>query len=204
VFGDSQAEGLAIALRRVARQTPGIKVENHTKPGTAISQPENYDWLATFRDYVPDALVDIVVLMFGGNDRMPMRPAPNTIIPFRSRVWQDIYRGRIAAMIRRLDDKHMRIIWVSNPICRDSKYSQDMEYLNAIYRDALAGTDATYVDIWSVVADADGHYTPYGRTLDGLTARLRLDDGIHFTASGYDIIATRVMRAVMTPPSAAK
>jgi hypothetical protein len=75
VFGDSQAEGLAIALRRVVRQMPGIKVQNDTKPGTAISQPENYDWPGAIRDYVPDPQVDTAVFMFGGNDRLAMHPA---------------------------------------------------------------------------------------------------------------------------------
>jgi hypothetical protein len=204
VFGDSQAEGLAVALRRVARQTPGIKVQNHTKAGSAISQPENYDWPAAMRAYEPDAQVDTAVLMFGGNDRLPMRPSPGVVIPFRSETWNQTYRSRTADMLHSLSDKHLRIFWVGNPVCRDAKYSQDMDYLNAIYRDELAGTDATFVDIQALVADADGHYAPYGKTLDGTTARLRLDDGIHFTPSGYDIIATRVMQAVLASGTDAK
>jgi hypothetical protein len=172
---------------------PGIKVQNHTKAGTAISQPENYDWPAALRDYVPDEDVDTAVLMFGGNDRLPMRPASGPVIPFRSEAWHDEYRARTVAMVQSLTGKHLRIIWVGNPICQSAKYSQDMEYLNAIFRDVLADTDTSYVDIWTAVADSDAHFTAYGRTLDGSTARLRLDDGIHFTPSGYDIIATRVM-----------
>ena len=85
VFGDSQAEGLAVALRRVVRQTPGIKVQNHTKAGTAISQPENYDWPAAIRAWAPDPQVDTAVLMFGGNDRLPMRPAPGHRHPVSQR-----------------------------------------------------------------------------------------------------------------------
>ncbi len=202
VFGDSQAEGLAVALRRAIRQVPGVKVQNHAKPGTAISQPENYDWPLALRDYVPDPGVDTAILMFGGNDRLPMRPSPGTVIPFRSPAWEAEYRARAAAMLRSLSDKRLRVIWVSNPICRDAKYSQDMAYLNAIYREMLTGGDETFLDIWTVVADPDGHYAPYGRALDGATARLRLDDGIHFTPSGYDIVASRVMQAVLRPAPA--
>jgi hypothetical protein len=204
VFGDSQAEGLAAALRRAARQIPGIRVQNHTKAGTAISQPENYDWPAAIRAYAPDPQVDTAVLMFGGNDRLPMRPSPGTVIPFRSETWNETYRGRTSDMLHTLAEKHLRIFWVSNPICRDEKYSKDMEYLNAIYRAELVGTDAKYVDVWTAVADTDGRYAPYGRTLEGATARLRLDDGIHFTSSGYDILATRVMQAVMASEAGPK
>lgn len=204
VFGDSQAEGLAVALRRATRQVAGIKVQNHTKAGTAISQPENYDWLAVMRDYAPDPGVDTAVLMFGGNDRLPMRPSPGTIIPFRSPAWEAEYRARAAAMLHSLSDKHLRVIWVGNPICREPKYSQDMAYLNAIYRETLAGEEETFLDVWTVAADPDGHYAAYGRTLDGATARLRLDDGIHFTPSGYDVVASRVMQAVLRPTVAAR
>ena len=202
VFGDSQAEGLAVALRRAIRQVPGLKVQNHTKPGTAISQPENYDWPLAIRTYTPDPGVDTAILMFGGNDRLPMRPSPGTVIPFRSPAWEAEYRARTAAMLHSLSDKHLRVIWVSNPICREPRYSQDMAYLNAIYREMLTNDDETFLDIWTVVADADGHYAPYGRTLDGVTARLRLDDGIHFTPSGYDIVASQVMQAVLRPTPA--
>lgn len=204
VFGDSQAEGLAVALRRATRQASGVKVQNHTKAGTAISQLENYDWPVAIRDYVPDMGVDTAILMFGGNDRLPMRPSPGTVIPFRSPVWEAEYRARAAAMLRSLSDKHLRVIWVSNPICREPRYSQDMAYLNAIYREILTGDEETYLDIWTIVADSDGHYAPYGRTLDGATARLRLDDGIHFTPSGYDIVASRVMQAVLRPTAPAQ
>ena len=204
VFGDSQAEGLAVALRRATRQVPGIKMQNHSKAGTAISQPENYDWPLTIHNYIPDPGVDTAILMFGGNDRLPMRPSPGTVIPFRSSAWEAEYRARTADMLHSLSDKHLRVIWVSNPICREAKYSQDMAYLNAIYREMLTGNEGTYLDIWTLVADSDGHYAPYGRTLDGVTARLRLDDGIHFTPSGYDIVASRVMQAVLRPIAAAQ
>jgi hypothetical protein len=197
VFGDSQAEGLAAGLRRVARQMQGVKIQNRTKAGTAISQPENYDWPAAVHDFNPEPSVTTAVLMFGGNDRLPMHPASGPAIPFRSTAWHDIYRGRVAAILASLTEKNLRVVWVSDPICREARYSQDMEYLNAIFKDVLTGTAATYLDIWAAVADASGQYAAYGRALDGATARLRLDDGIHFTPSGYDILATRVLRTIL-------
>jgi hypothetical protein len=201
VFGDSQAEGLSVALRRVTRQISGVKVQNHTKAGTAISQWESYDWQSVMRDYVPDPGVDIAVMMFGGNDRLPMRPSPGVSIPFRSAAWETEYRSRTASILRSLAEKHLRVIWVSNPVCREPKYSQDMAYLNGIFRDSVAGTDGIYLDIWTAIADAEGHFAPYGKALNGSTTRMRLDDGIHFTPSGYDVIATRVIRTVMAPPA---
>jgi hypothetical protein len=203
VFGDSQAEGLAVGLRRISRQFPGTRIQNRTKAGTAISQPQNYDWPAAIRDYVPDPTVTTAVLMFGGNDRLPMHPPTGAAIPFRSPAWNETYRGRVAAILRSLGDKKLQVIWVSQPICREIHYSQDMEYLNTIFREETGSGGATYLDIWTLIAEA-GQYAAYGRTLDGVTGRLRLDDGIHFTPSGYDIIANRVMQTIGTPADAPK
>jgi hypothetical protein len=203
VFGDSQAEGLAAGLRHISHQFPGTKIQNRTKAGTAISQLQNYDWPAAIQDYVPDATVTTAVLMFGGNDRLPMHPPTGAAIPFRAPAWNETYRSRVAAILHSLSDKKLRVIWVSQPICREPRYSQDMEYLNTIFRDETATGGATYLDIWTLIADA-GQFAAYGRTLDGVTARLRLDDGIHFTPSGYEIIANRVMKTIEAPVDAPK
>jgi len=197
VFGDSQAEGLAAALQRLARHGGGFKIQNRTKAGTAISQSQNYDWPAAIKDYVPAEDVTTAVLMFGGNDRLPTRLADGTSLPFRTPAWEDLYRDRVNGMLHALLDRKLRVIWVSDPICREPRYSGDMAYLNGIYRDILDGSGATYLDITTLVADADGNYAAYGRALDGTTQRLRLDDGIHFTPSGYDIVAARVAQSIV-------
>jgi hypothetical protein len=199
VFGDSQAQGLAGALQRASRHMTGIYIQNRTRPGTAISQLRNYDWQAGIAAYVPDPTVKIAVLMFGGNDRLPMRTEAGAMLPFRGTAWHDVYRGRAAAMLHSLTSHGLRVIWVSEPICREAHYSADMAYLNGIFQDVVAGSGASYLDIWTAVADSTGAYAAYGPTLDGATARLRLDDGIHFTPSGYDILAARVMQAIVTP-----
>jgi hypothetical protein len=203
VFGDSQAEGLAAGLRRVSHQFPGTKIQNRTKPGTAISQPQTYDWPAAIRDYTPEPAVTTAVLMFGGNDRVPMRPPAGPTIPFATQAYSDIYHTEVAAILHSLADKKLHVIWVSQPICQEPRYSRDMAYLNTIFRQETASENATFLDIWTAIADGD-QFTAYGKTLTGATARLRLDDGIHFTPSGYDIIATRVMQTIEAPPDAPK
>ncbi len=204
VFGDSQAQGLAAGLQRALRRLHGWKVENRTKPGTAISQSNTYDWPGAIAAYKPDEHVTTAVLMFGGNDRLPIRQASGEVIPFRSRAWNEEYRARVAAILRSLNADKLRIIWVSDPICRDETYSVDMDYLNGVYRDVIATTGATFLDIWTAIADPSGKYAAYGPGLDGTTQRLRLDDGIHFTPGGYDILAAKVIQAVTAAPSAGK
>ncbi len=197
VFGDSQAQGLAAGLSRAARHTPGWKIQNRTKPGTAISQANIYDWPAAIAAYKPDPGVTTAVLMFGGNDRLPIRPATGAAIPFRTAAWHDEYRARVAAILQSLTQDKLRIIWVADPICRDPTYSGDMAYLNAVFQEVIAGTGARFLPVGSMVQESADKYAPYGPGVDGTTQRLRLDDGIHFTPGGYDLLAAKVMQAVI-------
>jgi len=50
-------------------------------------------------------------------------------------------------------------------------------------------------------ADRDGHYAAFGKDRDGVTQRMRADDGIHFTAPGYELIAGRVLELIPPPPT---
>jgi hypothetical protein len=117
-------------------------------------------------------------------------------VPFRTDQWKDIYRLRAAAMLHALKEAGITVVWVSNPIARDATYSRDMQYINAIFAEAVAAEGGTYLDIWLSVSDGEGHYTGYGKTLSGATARLRLDDGIHFTPAGYDVLGAHVMQSI--------
>ncbi len=38
-----------------------------------------------------------------------------------------------------------------------------------------------------------GQFTAYGKDRNGVNQRLRGDDGIHFTAAGYELIAEKLV-----------
>ncbi len=48
----------------------------------------------------------------------------------------------------------------------------------------------TFFPTWDMFKGPDGGFAQYGKGLDGLTTRLRLDDGVHLTPAGYDILAS--------------
>ncbi|MCK8785253.1 GDSL-type esterase/lipase family protein [Roseomonas sp. NAR14] len=196
VLGDSQAQGLAQMMLRQVRRDPRFRVLNRTKPATAISQPVIHDWLAVAQRTAEHDRPDIAVLMFGGNDRVPARPAEGRYLPFRSAAWLEFYRGRVEAILRAFAEAGIPVIWCGNPIAREANYSRDMQYLNGLFRDATVAAGGTYLDIWTLVADDSGRFVGSGPALDGSMQRLRTDDGIHFTMAGYDLVAARVMQQV--------
>jgi hypothetical protein len=44
----------------------------------------------------------------------------------------------------------------------------------------------------------------YGKDRDGVTGRLRADDGIHFTAAGYELIAQKIIGTLGSAAANAK
>ena len=208
MFGDSQAEGLLGGLRRVARKQPelGLSLVNRTKPGTAISQP-TFDWPAAIVEYAATVQppAPIAVCLFGGNDRLPLRPANAPTIPFRSPAWEADYRERLMRMMTTMITAQMHVVWLGQPVCRDARYSGDMEWLNTLYL-AVAGEVSAanpqhpairFDPLWTVAADPSGRFQAYTRMLDGRMERLRLDDGIHFTPAGYELVAKHVLDGII-------
>jgi hypothetical protein len=196
VIGDSQAQGLAAGLHHAARAAGTARVLNDAKPATGLIAPATFNWPAHVPELLKSVHPDLAVMMFGANDRLPLQTESGTTVPFRTDMWKDIYRLRADAMLHALKEAGVTVVWVSNPIARDETYSRDMQYINAIFAEAVAAEGGNYLDIWLSVSDGAGHYTGYGKTLSGATARLRLDDGIHFTPAGYDVLGAHVFQSI--------
>lgn len=191
VFGDSQGQGIAGGLQRVLLEDPRFRVINRTHPGAALVHGEN-EWLAPVRQFTAREHADIAVVMFGANDRLDMRES-GAYLRFRTEEWRQAYAHRIDQILEALRGAGLRVLWCGNPIARSGTYSADMEYLNQIYAEETARYGALFLPLWTAVADDQGRYMAYGKDRDGVTQRLRNDDGIHFTSAGYALIADKII-----------
>jgi uncharacterized protein len=88
------------------------------------------------------------------------------------------------------------VIWVGHPIVRDPIYADDMALLNRLYAEQSMAAGADWFPSWSLFTDADGNFAPYGKGADGETTRLRADDGVHLTATGYDVLARALLPVI--------
>jgi hypothetical protein len=68
-----------------------------------------------------------------------------------------------------------------------------MGYINDVYAEETTRFGAQFLPLWTAFADGEGRYNAYGKDRDGTTQRLRADDGIHFTAAGYELIAEKIV-----------
>ena len=191
VFGDSQAQGIAGGLQRVLIGDPRYKEINRTHPGAALVHSET-EWLAPIVNFVAKDKAQIAVVMFGANDRLDMHDEGG-YVHFRTDEWRAAYAKRIDRILTALTGASLKVIWCGNPIARSPAYSADMSYINDIYAEETAKFGAQFLPLWNVIANDQGQFTAYGPDRSGITERLRNDDGIHFTAAGYELIAERVI-----------
>jgi uncharacterized protein len=197
VFGDSQAAGLARGLQRVLVEDSRYRVLNRTHAGAALVHRES-EWLAPVANFTSREKADIAVVMLGANDRLDMRDEHGASLHFREEDWRNAYAARTDKILTLLAGAGLRVIWCGNPIARSAAYSEDMIYINDIDAEEAAHFGAQFISLWTAVADDQGRYAAYGKDREGTTTRMRADDGIHFTAAGYELIAEKIVGLLST------
>ena len=204
VFGDSQAQGVAGGLQHLLLGNTKFRVLNRTHPGAALVHNEESEWLEPIRRFVAGEKADFAVVMVGANDRLDMRmPGSGAYLHFKSDVWRSEYERRVDLILTTLTSAGLKVLWLGNPIARSAKYSEDMVYLNQLLAERAAKFGVHFYPLWQVIADGQGEYTAYGKDLEGVVTRLRTDDGIHFTAAGYELIADKIMSQLPSVATAA-
>jgi uncharacterized protein len=201
VFGDSQAAGLARGLQRILIENQRYRVLNRTHAGAAVVHADG-EWLAPIQNFAAHEKADVAVAMFGANDRLDFRDGDGPNLHFHTDEWREAYTARIDQLLKAMTGAGLKVIWCGNPIARSGTYSADMTYINDIYAAEAAKFGAQFVPLWNAVADQEGHYAAFGKDRDGVTQRMRADDGIHFTAPGYELIAEKILELIPPPPTA--
>jgi uncharacterized protein len=115
---------------------------------------------------------------------------------FQSEKWELAYSKRIDSTIAVLKSEGVPVIWVGLPAQRNTKASEDLSYLNELYRSRAEKAGITYVDIWDGFVDEAGKFSPQGPDYLGQTRRLRTSDGVYFTKFGARKLAHYVEREI--------
>jgi hypothetical protein len=133
------------------------------------------------------------------------RPAPGGTYDFHTDQWAALYAKRIDEMIAALKSKGVPVIWVGLPAIRGTKATNDLSYLDELYRERAESAGIGYVDIWDGFVDDQGRYAVQGPDFEGQTRRLRSADGVHFTKAGAVKLASYVDRELrrVTPNNVA-
>ncbi|MGL4439329.1 MAG: SGNH/GDSL hydrolase family protein [Bosea sp. (in: a-proteobacteria)] len=207
VLGDTLGELLANGIDDALKDVPNAAVIRKTRADSGLVRSDFYDWPKAARELLAsDQRVSVAVILIGANDRQSIREGDVVHEPLSER-WREIYRDRVDAVAQAFSDRRVPLIWIGAPPMQNTRLSADMIALNEIYRQRAERTGAVYVDLWPGFVDGDNRYSTSGPDLSGQIARLRANDGVHFTRSGArkaahfaDVALRRMLPGVTAGP----
>lgn len=184
VIGDSLGHLLADGLEEALEDRPDLAVLQRAKPDSGLVRTDFYDWSKVATELLAaDQKISLGVMMIGLNDRQAIREGDTVHEPLSPR-WLELYRERITTVARIFADRRIPLIWVGAPPVQNPRLSADFVTFNEQYRQEVERAGGEYVDLWGAFVDAENRYAAMGPDVSGQTMRLRLGDGIHFTAAG--------------------
>jgi len=155
--------------------------ENRNSSG--LARPDQYNWSRRIEDIVNEGQMHIAVIMLGANDRQRIRAAGG-FEDFASQAWAETYRLRVDALVEKLTKAKVAVYWMGLPIVADEEARAEYEQINSIIRERVYLGGVKYIDAWNGFSDQFGNYSAFGPSVDGVTKRLRDNNGIGFTAEG--------------------
>jgi len=197
VFGDSLGVDLAKALDRFYAEDPNLVILDKTQGESGFVRDDTYDWNAAIEEEIAADSFDLAVVIIGIYDRQIMM-AGGTGYDTLTDGWKAEYQERITSFLNKLRAAQKPVIWVGLPPMSKSEFSAAMSQISAVQRLASFSGGAEFLDIYERFLDEDGNFSTYGPDVNGQNARMRKDDGIHFSSAGADKLAFYLSQPIRT------
>lgn len=195
VFGDSLAIDLSRALERFYAEDPNLVVIDQGVSSSGLVRYDYFNWDTAITEAIEEDSFDLAVMIIGINDRQELSVGGQSHAPL-SDGWTAAYQARISQLLSKLRVAHKPVIWVGLPPMSRSEYSAAISQISNIQRLASFSGGAEFIDIYERFLGEDGKYSAYGPDVNGQNARMRKDDGIHFSAAGSDKLAFYISQSI--------
>ncbi len=192
VVGDSLSISLGEQLEHALAGAPGLDFTRDGQRSTGLSRPELLDWPARLRELVAKSPPDIVVIMIGANDVMPLTAGDGSRVYFDQPAWGETYaaKARELVAICRQANPEVAISWVGAPSMGDAALATGVKRVNAVLAKMCAEAGCRFIDAEAAFSDADGRYTRHARdAATGEATAIRTADGVHLTEAGARLLA---------------
>lgn len=194
VVGDSIANELGRGMEALFARSSQVRVIKRTKFSTGLVRTDYFNWNAALRQYLSRLRADKIVVVMGGNDRQHIVVGHRKLHRFSS-GWRRNYERRVARFMGILKRARAEVYWVGLPQVASGQMTRDYGILNSIYRRQAKRHGFTYVSIWRTFTNSKGAYTSFA-SVGGNRARVRKQDGLHFTDIGSRALAAHVARVM--------
>lgn len=192
-IGDSLGNDLGWGLERHLAATSGLNLVQLDKSSTGLANSWFYSWPVHLAAYLKQYHPQLLLVMLGGNDEQGME-INGTAVTFGSPAWKSAYLGFVREIVTEATSAGAYVFWVGMPIMQPPSYNQGMTILNSLYQEGVTSeANATFVPTWSLFSNPAGQFQSQAE-VNGVATTLREPDGIHFSFSGEDVIATYVIR----------
>ena len=209
VVGDSLSISLGEQFEHALAGAPGLDFSRDGQRSTGLSRPELLDWPARLRELVAKSPPDIVVIMIGANDVMPLTATDGSRVYFDQPAWAETYaaKARELVAICRQANPDVAVSWVGAPPMGDAALNAGVKRINAVLARMCAEAGCRFIDAEAAFSDPEGRYTRHAR--DAATAEataIRTADGVHLTEAGARLLAGATAAALagkeQLPPAA--
>lgn len=197
VFGDSMAVDLSKALERFYAEDPNLVVIEQGVGSSGFVRDDYFDWNKTIGEQIAANSFDVAVVIIGVNDRQEIKLNGQSYSSL-SEGWTAAYQARLNDFLGQLRAARKPVIWIGLPPMSRSEYSTAMSQISALQKMAAFSAGAEFLDIYDRFLGEDGKYSSHGPDVNGQNARMRKDDGIHFSAAGADKLAFYVSQSMRT------
>lgn len=197
VFGDSLAIDLSKALERFYAEDPNLIVINQGVSSSGFVRDDFFDWDEAIAEQIAADSFDLAIVIIGINDRQELSVNGTALAPL-TEGWNAAYQARIAAFLGKLRAARKPVIWVGLPPMSKTEYSAAISQISNLQRVASFSGGAEFLDIYERFLGEDGKYSSDGPDVSGQNARMRKDDGIHFSSAGSDKLAFYVSQTIRT------
>jgi hypothetical protein len=199
VVGDSLSVSLGEQFDHALAGAPGVDFTRDGTRSTGLTRPELLDWPARLRELVAKAAPDVVVIMIGANDVMPIAAADGSRIYFENPAWVDAYAAKALELVAicRQANPAVAITWVGVPSMGEASLAAGVKQVNAALAAMCAAAGCRFIDTEAAFSDPEGRFTRHARdTATNDIVPIRTADGVHLTDAGSRLLAGLVLESL--------
>jgi hypothetical protein len=193
--GDSQVDRMESTLRAAFGDDPRLEFEVDSQIGTGLSRPDHRDWPAHMVNVLRAAPHDVVISFLCTNDPQNITEA-GVVHKTLSPSWIAVYQRRLEAYLTAMDGVR-HVYWIGLPRMKDQKLEHDIRILAQMHLEACRRhPNVTYFSSVPLTSDSDASYTSR-MVIRGRSTTIRSEDGMHFTKTGYRLIAGPLVERIL-------
>ncbi|MEG4579861.1 DUF459 domain-containing protein [Microcoleus sp. MON1_C5] len=194
-IGDSVLFDLGIQLQYTLKKKYNIAdTKIDYKVSTGLNRIDYYDWYARTSQILNNYQPDVVIVLFGANDRQNITDFQGKAWAVMSQGWQKAYQERVEKYATLLDSSSVRkVYWIGQSIPNKSSYIKAFPIMNDIYKNASqSSSKIEYISTWETFGKG-GRFVPVVANKSGKRGYVKNNDGLHFTSHGAQIISDLIV-----------